>query len=122
SAHAALPRSLALPLALALGLLSAPARAEQPAAPPDPAALLAAAEANARPYDDMVTTVEMELTDAAGKTEQRVMEMTEKDGDKRLLRFEAPGDIKGLGVLVKGMDTIYVYLPAFGKVRRIASH
>ena len=43
-------------------------------------------------------------------------------GDKRLVRFTAPADSKGMAMLSEGRDTMYVYLPAFGKVRRMGTH
>jgi hypothetical protein len=43
-------------------------------------------------------------------------------GDKRLSEFTAPADLKGTKVLILSGTEMYAYLPAFGKVRRIASH
>lgn len=43
-------------------------------------------------------------------------------GEKRLTEFLAPADMKGTKVLILSTTQMYVYLPAFGKVRRIASH
>ncbi|NUP07368.1 MAG: outer membrane lipoprotein-sorting protein [Polyangiaceae bacterium] len=43
-------------------------------------------------------------------------------GDKRFSEFLAPSDVKGTKVLVLSPSQMYVYLPAFKKVRRIASH
>jgi outer membrane lipoprotein-sorting protein len=46
----------------------------------------------------------------------------QKVPDKRLVRFNSPGDLKGMGVLVENKDTMYVYLPGFQKVRRVGTH
>src|SRR5262245_9375423 len=46
----------------------------------------------------------------------------QKVPDKRLVRFSAPGDVKGMGVLVENKDTMYVFLPGFQKVRRVGTH
>src|SRR3954465_14248343 len=46
----------------------------------------------------------------------------QKVPDKRLVRFSAPGDLKGMGVLVENKDTMYVFLPGFQKVRRVGTH
>jgi outer membrane lipoprotein-sorting protein len=46
----------------------------------------------------------------------------EKGPDKRLMKFVSPADQKGIGFLSLPNDVMYVYLPAFGKTRRIASH
>ncbi len=43
-------------------------------------------------------------------------------GDRRLVQFEAPGDVKGTRVLVLERNQMYVYVPAYRKVRRVASH
>jgi len=43
-------------------------------------------------------------------------------GDKRLTEILAPADMKGTKVLILSPTQMYIYLPAFGKVRRIASH
>lgn len=41
-------------------------------------------------------------------------------GDKRYAEFTAPADMKGTKVLILSATEMYVYLPAFGKVRRLA--
>ena len=43
-------------------------------------------------------------------------------GEERFTEFLAPGDMKGTRALVKNRAQMYVYLPAYNKVRRIASH
>jgi outer membrane lipoprotein-sorting protein len=61
-------------------------------------------------------------TEAAGKA-PRVMAFTvQNKGTKRLVNFEKPGDMKGTRVLVLSRQQMYVYLPAYNKVRRVASH
>ena len=55
--------------------------------------------------------------------DQRTMAMrVQLKGEKRLTEFTAPADMKGTKVLILSPTQMYVYLPAFGKVRRIASH
>src|SRR5436190_1050793 len=46
----------------------------------------------------------------------------QKVPDRRLVRFTAPGDVKGMGVLVENNETMYVFLPGFQRVRRMGSH
>ena len=46
----------------------------------------------------------------------------QKVPDKRLVRFSAPGDLRGMGVLVENKDVMYVFLPGFQKVRRVGTH
>jgi outer membrane lipoprotein-sorting protein len=43
-------------------------------------------------------------------------------GEMRLSEFTKPADVKGTKVLIISPTQMYIYLPAFGKVRRIASH
>lgn len=40
----------------------------------------------------------------------------------RRVKFLAPGDLKGMRMLVRALDQMYIYLPAYRRVRRIASH
>jgi hypothetical protein len=40
----------------------------------------------------------------------------------RRIEILAPGDAKGTRVLIRSFTQIYVYLPAYKKVRRVASH
>lgn len=49
-------------------------------------------------------------------------EVTIKGTRFRLVRFLAPGDIKGTRMLVRSLTQMYIYLPAYRRVRRIASH
>ena len=42
-------------------------------------------------------------------------------GDMRLTEFTAPGDMKGTKALVRSRDQMWIYLPAYNKVRRVAS-
>jgi outer membrane lipoprotein-sorting protein len=61
-------------------------------------------------------------TQEAGKS-PRVMAFTvQNKGSRRLVDFEQPGDMKGTRVLVLSRQQMYVYLPAYNKVRRVASH
>jgi outer membrane lipoprotein-sorting protein len=46
----------------------------------------------------------------------------QKAPGKRLVRFNAPGDVKGMGVLIEDKDTIYVFLPGFQRIRRMGTH
>ncbi len=56
-----------------------------------------------------------------GKGEGKLALVVRLKGDKRLTEFTAPADMKGTKVLILSPSEMYVYLPAFGKVRRIAS-
>jgi len=51
-----------------------------------------------------------------------VFQVTIKGEQWRRLHFLAPGDVKGMRFLVLSVSQMYVYLPAYRKVRRVASH
>jgi outer membrane lipoprotein-sorting protein len=40
----------------------------------------------------------------------------------RRVDFMAPADLKGMRVLVRGPQEMYIYLPEFRKIRKVASH
>ncbi len=80
-------------------------------------------------WRNMSATVEMILTNSAGKTRQRTIEMfsrkrTETESDM-LMRFVYPADVKGIGFLLierNNMEDLrYLYLPALRRIKRIAS-
>ena len=48
--------------------------------------------------------------------------MLAKGLSKQFLTFSAPGDVAGMKVLMEDADTLYLYLPEFKKVRRVAAH
>jgi hypothetical protein len=64
----------------------------------------------------------MILTESDGSRSERKSEMYQKGTDKRLVQFLSPADQKGIGFLTLPDDIMYLYLPAFHKVRQIASH
>lgn len=56
-----------------------------------------------------------------GGTREYDFTTSQKSPDKRLVLFTAPGDVKGMGILVQGKE-VHVYLPGFQKVRRMGTH
>ncbi len=68
----------------------------------------------------------MTIVDPRGNKKIREMEIWEKNNpggeDWRLMKFRRPADVKGLGFLVLSEDQMYLYLPEFHRIRRIASH
>lgn len=57
-----------------------------------------------------------------GKKDPKIMEFTSTvSGPKALTAFSAPADLRGTRVLVLNRTQMYIYLPQYGKVRRIAS-
>ena len=62
------------------------------------------------------------IRDPSGQAREIDFTTYQKVPDKRLVRFSAPGDLKGMGVLVENKDVMYVFLPGFQKVRRVGTH
>ncbi len=71
---------------------------------------------------DQKATMTMILVDKRGNEKVRQAEFMQKGNEKRILRFTAPADQKGIAFLSLPNDVQYLYMPAFHKVRRIASH
>ncbi|MBI4646004.1 MAG: outer membrane lipoprotein-sorting protein [Bacteroidia bacterium] len=70
---------------------------------------------------DMTGKQKIILTDKNGKQETREATMQQKGTDKRMFRFTSPASLAGIAVLSLPNDIMYLYLPAFGKERRIAT-
>lgn len=71
---------------------------------------------------DQDLRIKLILIDKNGKEKMREMSMLQKGSDKRIVKFLSPADQKGIAFLSLPNDIMYLYLPAFKKVRRIASH
>lgn len=83
--------------------------------------VVVAVDANANQFEDQV--IEYEAITVDGDKEPRSMRFSVTlKGEKRLVDFSAPGDLKGTRVLVLKRSQMYIYLPAYNKVRRVASH
>lgn len=72
-------------------------------------------------FTDMSATQQMQLIDENGRMKERVVEVQQKGTELRMVRFLEPADVKGVGFLRLASDRLYLYLPAFRRVRRIAS-
>ena len=70
---------------------------------------------------DMTAIEKMTLTDSDGSQKDRDTKIYQKGSEWRLVRFLKPADVRGVGFLRLAPDRLYLYLPAFRKVRRIAS-
>lgn len=75
---------------------------------------------------DIQAEMVMVIRTARGDEKRRELMVWTKNNpagdDWRLMKFLAPADIKDLGFLVLADDQMYLYLPEFQRVRRIASH
>jgi outer membrane lipoprotein-sorting protein len=70
---------------------------------------------------DMTGKNKIILIDKNGKEEIREATVQQKGNDKRMFRFTSPASQAGISVLSLPDDVMYLYLPAFGKERRIAT-
>jgi outer membrane lipoprotein-sorting protein len=69
---------------------------------------------------DMKGMNKIVLIDKNGKEETREAYLMQKGTDKRLMRFTSPASQAGIAVLALPDNVMYMYLPAFGKERRIS--
>ncbi len=88
----------------------------------DAQSIVAKADAVVNAPKDEKATLTMILVDKNGNKKHRKAEFLQKGDDRRILRFTAPADQKGIAFLSLPNDVQYLYMPAFHKVRRIASH
>ncbi len=70
---------------------------------------------------DMTSKTKIILIDKAGKEKTRESDVIQQGNDKRIFRFTAPSSQAGIAVLSLPEDVMYLYMPAFGKERRISS-
>ncbi len=71
--------------------------------------------------NDLTGTNKIILIDKNGKQEIREATIKQKGTDKRIIRFTLPASQAGISVLSLPNDIMYLYLPAFGKERRISA-
>ena len=70
---------------------------------------------------DMTGKTKIVIIDKNGKQSVREAIITQKGTDKRIFRFTLPASQSGIAVLSLPNDIMYLYMPAFGKERRISS-
>lgn len=70
--------------------------------------------------DDMTFEYEVVNAEPGGEPKAMTLAVVVKD-ELRMTEFLAPGDMKGTKALVQGQDKMYIYLPAYNKVRRVSS-
>jgi outer membrane lipoprotein-sorting protein len=84
--------------------------------------VLANVDAAVNGQKDQDFSCRLVLIDKSGKESTRETVSLQKGTDKRLIKFLSPSDQKGIGLLSLPDDVMYLYMPAFKKTRRIASH
>jgi outer membrane lipoprotein-sorting protein len=105
-------------VALAALSLARPAAAAEPSG----AELLGKVDKALNAFHDAVFESKLVMKQPNGQSREYVFTTYQKVPNKRLVRFTAPGDVKGMGVLVESADTMYVFLPGFQRVRRMGTH
>lgn len=115
-----------IPIGMLMFMLMAPAaQAEEPAVQASKLSaleILKKSDSVANAPKDQEIIMEMILIDKNGKEKKREAKMWQKGSDKRMIKFLSPADVRGLAFLDLPDDIMYLYLPAFKKIRRIASH
>ena len=92
-------------------------------------AIAMAADKRDSGWKDWAAEAVMTLKNKHGQSSSRQMQLKaleqSSEGDKRIIYFETPRDVKGTAFLVhtkrKGSDDQWLYLPALKRVKRIAS-
>ena len=70
---------------------------------------------------DQYMKINMTLIDKNGNRSVREIEIYQKGKERRLGKFISPAEYKGIGFLSLPKGVFYIYLPAFGKIKRISS-
>ena len=83
--------------------------------------ILADMDALLNKFEDLSFRSNFKVIDANGKEKVSEMLVWQKGG-KRMVKFIKPASDKGMAILSDDQYTNFVYLPAYKKVRRIASH
>ncbi len=71
---------------------------------------------------DQSSKIKIVLIDKQDREKVREANILQKGSDTRLFRFTSPASQAGIAFLSLPNDVMYIYMPAFGKERRIASH
>lgn len=71
---------------------------------------------------DQSSKMKIILIDKQNREKVREANVLQKGDEMRLFRFTAPASQSGIAFLSLPDDIMYIYMPAFGKERRIASH
>jgi outer membrane lipoprotein-sorting protein len=82
-------------------------------------AVLARVDAASTASKDAHLVMEIAVTDRTGSTSTRTLEVWQKGTAKRLARLTSPARLAGTSVLVPDGDSVYLYLPAYGRPRRV---
>ncbi len=86
-----------------------------------PEQILAEMDKTINGYKDQEMTNIMTVVDVDGTEKSYTFNIRQIGSEKRLIRFQT-GEMKGMAMLTEDRNNVYVYLPGFKKVRRVAAH
>lgn len=90
-------------------------------APLTAAQILDKMDATNNDFADQTMDIRLTVIDVDGSKKSYDMTVLQKGDTKRLVTFTS-GEMKGMATLVEERNSVYVYLPGYKKVRRVAAH
>lgn len=88
----------------------------------NPCSNLVKADQNGQPFDDQEYNSTIEYRENGKVVKTFRLRVLTKGMHKMLISFLAPGDVRGMRILIVDPETMYTYLPQFRRVRRIAAN
>lgn len=70
--------------------------------------------------EDFTATITLTTTARSGAEESRTMTVWQKGANQRMVKITAPARLRGVGLLAQSEGQLYIYLPSFNRVRRVA--
>ena len=114
-------RLLAVTLVASLTLCAVAGAQTDAGAKLSPRDILEKMDAANNGFADQQMEIRLNVIDVDGSKKTYDMTMLQKGDAKRLVQFTS-GEMKGMATLVEDRNSVYVYLPGFKKVRRVAAH
>lgn len=68
---------------------------------------------------DVHLVLTLQASDGKGGTSTRTIEVWQKGDDHRLVRLTEPARLRGVGLLVEGADSLYLFLPQYPPARKV---
>lgn len=100
-----------------------PAQAQSAQAPVSAEELLKRVDRQANTFKDATFHFKMKIKETSGPAREVEFVSKQKGTQKRIVRFLAPANVKGMGILMENADTMYALLPEFNnRVRRMGMH
>jgi outer membrane lipoprotein-sorting protein len=83
---------------------------------------LAEADRRAQPFDDQEYTSNIRYLEKSKVVKNFRLRVVTKGMHKMRIAFLAPGQVRGMRILIVDPETMYTYLPQYRRVRRVAAH